>query len=497
MTANRRAFLRNAAFGTFGAAGMLAGAAASAAPAEAGQAAPEHDLIIVGAGCGGLVCAIRAAELGLKPLLLEKMSMPAGNTIYAAGFLLGLNTSFQKEKGVATDSNEAFFNDMMKVSQHKAVPALTHKVVDNCTRLLEWMHSSCGVNFATGAHLVWPMLTRAHLVTGETKPGGAHLAKTLLAKAKDMKVEIRTSTKAVALLTDPKSGAVCGVRVKDKSGLSEIRSRFGVVLATGGFSANQQLVTQYIGSAGAKMPIRGSRIIAGENIVLTAPLLPKVVNVDQYHCGPIHGPTGANPLNIVNNGVCVNREGARFTDEGKTYVQMARDVAAMTPDNWAFMICDQTGHDIPVLKNDWESYRRTKAPVYVGNTLEEAAQAAGLDPKAVAATVAEWNAAVKAGKAGALTPANTLPKAPLIEKAPFYIVPFQGGMTATFGGPLINTEGQVLDTENRVIEGLFCIGNAAGGLFYDNYVGGAQLTSAGVFGMVVAEHVEAQKAGKL
>ena len=492
--ANRREFFRTAAAGAVGAAGMLGGVAA--AEARSPKSA-KYDLIIVGAGCGGLVCAIRAAELGLKPLLLEKMPMPAGNTIYAAGFLLGLNTSFQKAKGTANDTNEAFFNDMMKVSQQKAVPVLTHKVVDNCTRLLEWLHSYCGVNFNTGAKLVWPMLTRAHLVTGEVKPGGGQLAMTLLNKAKSLGVEVRTNTKVVELLSDPKKGNVNGVRVKTKDGLSEVYSKFGVVLATGGYSANQQLVTQYIGSAGAKMPIRGSRIIAGENEVLTAPFLPKVVNVDQYHCGPIYGPTGANPLNIVNNGICVNKEGKRFTDEGQTYVQMSRDVAAKTPDNWAFMVCDQTTHDIPILKNDWESYSRTKAPVYTGNTIEEAAKAAGLDPKVLAKTVEDYNDAVKSGETSKLSPVNTLPKAPLIEKAPFYIVPFQGGMTATFGGPLINTEAQVLDTENHPIDGLFCIGNAAGGLFYDNYVGGAQLTSAGVFGMTVAEHVKAQKEGKL
>ena len=456
--ANRREFFRTAAAGAVGAAGMLGGVAA--AEARSPKSA-KYDLIIVGAGCGGLVCAVHAAELGLKPLLLEKMPMPAGNTIYAAGFLLGLNTSFQRAKGTANDTNEAFFNDMMKVSQQKAVPALTHKVF------------------------------------GEVKTGGGQLAMTLLNKAKSLGVEVRTNTKVIELLSDPKKGNVNGVRVKTKDGLSEVYSKFGVVLATGGYSANQQLVTQYIGSAGAKMPIRGSRIIAGENVVLTAPFLPKVVNVDQYHCGPIYGPTGANPLNIVNNGICVNKEGKRFTDEGQTYVQMSRDVAAKTPDNWAFMVCDQTTHDIPILKNDWESYSRTKAPVYTGNTIEEAAKAAGLDPKVLSKTVEDYNDAVKSGETSKLSPVNTLPKAPLIEKAPFYIVPFQGGMTATFGGPLINTEAQVLDTENHPIDGLFCIGNAAGGLFYDNYVGGAQLTSAGVFGMTVAEHVKAQKEGKL
>ncbi len=490
---SRRDFFKTATVGALGTAGVLAGVSATA---EARPARAKYDLIIVGAGCGGLVCAVRAAQLGLKPLLLEKMDMPFGNTIYAAGFLLGPNPSFQKAAGTANDTNEAFFNDMMKVSQGKADPALTHKVVDNCTRLLEWLHSDCGINFKTGARLVWPQLTRSHLVTGDVQPGGAYLAMTLMKKAESLGVEVRTGNKVVALLSDPKKGNVNGVRVKNENGLSEVYAKYGVVLSTGGYSANQELVTQFIGSAGAKMPIRGSRIIAGENIVLTAPFMPKVVNVDQFHCGPIYGPTGANPLNIVNNGVCVNRQGKRFIDEGKTYVQMSREVAANTPDNWAFMVCDQTAHDIPILKNDWASYARTKAPVYTGNTLEEAAKAAGIDPKALKETIEDYNEAIEDGEAMKMSPVNTLPKPPVVKKAPFYIVPFQGGMTATFGGPLINTNGQVLDTENQVIPGLFCIGNAAGGLFYDNYVGGAQLTSAGVFGMTVAEYVKGLKGGK-
>ena len=139
---------------------------------------------------------------------------------------------------------------------------------------------------------------------------------TLLNKAKAMGVEVRTNTKVVELIADPKTGGVAGAKVKTKGVVSEVYAKYGVVLATGGFSANQALVTQYIGSVGAKMPIRGSRIVAGENIVLTAPFLPKVVNVDQFHCGPIYGPTGANPLNIVNNGVCVSADKTeRFTDE--------------------------------------------------------------------------------------------------------------------------------------------------------------------------------------
>jgi fumarate reductase flavoprotein subunit len=115
---SRRTFFKTAALGAVGAAATVTGAAAAA---ETKEAAAEYDLIILGAGCAGLTCAVRAKEDGLKPLLLEKMPSPAGNTIYAAGFMLGINTSFKKGLDLPADSKEAFLEDWMKVSQGKAV----------------------------------------------------------------------------------------------------------------------------------------------------------------------------------------------------------------------------------------------------------------------------------------------------------------------------------------------------------------------------------------
>ncbi len=488
---SRRTFLKTAALG--GAAMIGAGAAASAQAAPKKITESTYDFVIVGAGCGGLVCAIRAAQNGLKPILIEKMGSPAGNTVYAAGFMLGVHTKAQQAKNA--NASEKFYEDMMKVSQGKGDKALTRYVAEHADDMMNWMMDYVGVKFAAGMKLVFPMLERAHLPLGEAKPGGKQLANVLMAKARKLGVKMQFNTKVVELLTDENTGAVTGVRARSKKGTEIINGKLGVVLATGGYSANQGLVTQYCGSAAAGMPIRGSRIIAGENIVLTQKVFAKFVNVDQYHCGPIHGPTGANPLNIVNNGVCVSADKTeRYTDEGKTYVQMSRDTAAMTKGNWAFMIVDQDTHDMKKLANDWESYARNKAPVFQADTIEELAKKAGLDPKKLVAVIDEYNKACKNNTRDKLTPPNSLPEARPVAKAPFYAVPFQGGMTATFGGPLINTRGQVLDTENNVIRGLFAIGNAAGGLFYDDYVGGAQLTSAAVFGIAVADFMKARMA---
>ncbi len=485
---SRRNFLKSAAMiaGTTAAAGAAVTRTASAAEA----AAPRYDLIIVGAGCGGLVCAVRAAEIGLKALLIEKMPNSAGNTIYAAGFMLGVSTKMQREAGVSGDTPDKFFEDMMTVSKGMGDRRLTRYFVEHCDETLEWLAGYCGIQFKAGMKFIFPMLTRAHLVTGPKQPGGAQLVTVLREKAESLGVEMRFKTKVVSLHQN-EEGMIDGVRVRGPEGYEDIRSRAGVVLATGGFSANQAMVIQYAGPAAGKMPIRGSRIIAGENIRLTEPFFAKVVNVDQFHCGPIHGPTGANPLSIVNKGICVSREKTeRFTNEGLTYVQMSRDTAAMTKDNWAFMIVDEETHGLKVLANDWKSYERARAPVYKADTIEELAKAAGLDPEKLVRIVKEYNDANDAGRRAELTPPNTLVEAQPVKKPPFYAVPFQGGMTATFGGPLVNTNAQVLDTENRAIPGLYAIGNAAGGLFYDDYAGGAQLTNAAIFGRRVADFIK-------
>ena len=157
---SRRSFFKQATVGALGVAAATKTAIAAAAPAA------QYDLIIMGAGCGGLVCAVRAAQNGLKPLLIEKMSMPAGNTIYAAGFMLGVHTAQQKGVNDA-DSVDAFYEDMMKVSQGKGDKALTRKIAEDCDAMMGWLSDYVGVKFSKPAKLVWPMLSRAHLVLGE------------------------------------------------------------------------------------------------------------------------------------------------------------------------------------------------------------------------------------------------------------------------------------------------------------------------------------------
>jgi len=491
---NRRDFLKTSLLGT---AAVAATTVAGSAQAGQGGKGQTYDLVIIGAGMGGFCCAIRAKQNGLNPILIEKMPMPAGNTIYAAGFVLGVHSRPQEAAGAnKDDSVEKFYEDMLKVSKGRGDKALSRYVAENLDPMIAWLEDYVGMKFRAGMKLAYPMLQRAMLPAGDVKPGGNQLAVWLMAKCKELGIEVRFNTKAVKLIVDEDSGAVQGVVARSKGKAVKLFGRYGTVIATGGYSANNMMVIQNCGVAAANMPIRGSRVVSGENITLAQAAFAKFVNVDQYHCGPIYGPTGANPLNIVNNGIAVSMDKTeRYTNEGLTYVQMSRDTAALTKNNWACIIIDQDTRDLKKLAPDFASYRLTKAPIYQADTIEGLAKAAGLDPDKLVKIVDEYNKAIKEGTRDKLTPPNTLPEARPVLKAPFYAIPFQGGMTATFGGPLINTEARVLNNENRVIPGLFAIGNAAGGLFYDDYIGGAQLSSAAVFGIRVADVAKEAKAG--
>lgn len=462
-------------------------AIASPKEEKAPIAQEQFDVVIVGAGCGGLTAAINAADAGAKVAILEKMNMPFGNTIYAGGFFNATNTHVQQRDGVS-DTLDAFYNDMMKVSMNRGDPELTKMYVEKSAEAIAWLSDRVGIQWKKIHKEAWPALVRSHVVDGPKKPGGAQLTIQLLEKIKALpNVSVFYKTKAIELLKTPALHCT-GVRaVNDEGKVTDFIAKGGVIIATGGYHANKEMVCQYMGGGVAWMPLRGSPALMGENIELTRPFFPKYVNMDQFHGGPIHGPTQANPSLMVNYGIIVNREGHRIIDEVNTYVAVAKKLPLLTPDNWAFIIIDQQVTQVPTVADRLDRYKRAKAPVYQADSIEALAKLIEVPANTLVKTVNDYNQALKAGKAAELTPPNTLENAPRIEKGPFMAIPFQGGMTATFGGPKISLKAEILNTENRPIPGLYAVGNAIGGLFYNDYIVGSQLTAAVIWGRVAGE----------
>lgn len=322
-------------------------------------------------------------------------------------------------------------------------------------------------------------------------PGGNQLIRNMLDECKLLNVPIHTRTKAVELLRD-ESYNCTGVKAVGPKGPVTYKARGGVVICTGGFHNNKDMVTRYMGGNVAWMPLRGSAIITGENYTLTQPFFPQYVNMDQFHAGPIIGATHVNPADVLNSGygIQVNTSGNRYMDENNTYVIKARTTAQKTLDNTGWVIVDST---CPVLDKVIPKFDMLNSPYGKADTIEEVAKQAGLPPAKIVALVKEYNEAVKNGTLGKMNPPNTYKKPHLIEKAPFYAVPLQGGMTATFGGPLINTKAEVQNLDGKTIPGLYAVGNSSGGIFFHNYAGGAQLGAATVFGRIAGKEM-AQRA---
>jgi fumarate reductase flavoprotein subunit len=466
-----------------GAAGSVSTIAQAAAPAPDANV---YDAVILGAGTAGLVAAVEAYDQGIKPIVLEKMDLPSGNSIYALGSVNACGTRMQKQEGV-TDSKDDLFADMMKMAAGQADPALTRTYVEHIGEDADWLQETIGVKFLELAKLPYPLLSRIHRVDGGSITGGSKLIRLLLAACKKRNITILYHTKAVELITDKKM-AVTGVRVLTEDGLTDFNTRGGVVIATGGFSANREMLCSYMGGPVSRLALRGSPYLTGENISLTKPIFAKLVHLDQFHCGPIVSATHANPADALScgYGIIVDLRGKRIIDEVNTYVAKARALPNLTSENMAYQLVDSNWADV---KKMADKFTDLNTPFFQDDTVEGLAKKAALPVEAVVAAVNTYNDALKNNKLKDLNPPCTYKDPHAMDKSPFYAFPFEGGITATFGGPKINTNAQVVTWEDKPIEGLYAAGNGAGGLFFRDYIGGSQLGAATVFGRIAARHI--------
>jgi tricarballylate dehydrogenase len=334
----------------------------------------------------------------------------------------------------------------------------------------------------------------------EAVGGGPGLIDMEYASAAKAGIEVRFETKAMRLVTDER-GAVTGVVVRTPGGTETIAAR-AVVLASGGFEANPEMRTRYLGPNWDLARVRGTPFNTGDGIrmALDAGAQPwghwsGCHSVQWDYNAPWHGDrkVGDNfqkhsyPLGII-----VNIRGQRFVDEGAdfrnyTYVKYGRAVIEQ-PRRAAFQIFDQKVVDM--LREEYRIREVTKAE---DTTLEGLARKLEIDVAGFVDTVTRYNAAVQPGtfnpaiKDGKGTRGITPPKsnwAQPLDTPPYVGFAVTTGITFTFGGLRITGDGQVIDLEQRPIPGLYAAGELVGGLFYQNYPGGSGLMAGSVFGRI-------------
>jgi len=480
--------------------------------------APAADVIVVGAGNAAFCAALSARERGAKVLMLEAApeEESGGNSRFTAGSIRVVYHGVEDIRTLVPDLTPAeiestdfgtytaaqFFDDMARVTQHRADPDLVELLVTHSFATLNWMREQ-GVRFIPiygrqafkvgGRFKFWGGLTV------ETVGGGPGLVAMLTDAARKRGIGIRYQTRALDLLYD--GSRIEGVRVREDGALRELRAQ-SVVLACGGFEANPEWRTRYLGPGWDVAKVRGSRFNTGDGIrmaleigasargnwsgchavqwEMNAPEFGDLAVGDQFqkHSYPF--------------GILINADGKRFVDEGAdfrnyTYAKYGR-VVLEQPGQFAWQIFD--GKVKHLLRDEYKIRQVTKV---TANTIEEFAQKLeGVNATEFLKTVKEWNAAVRTDvpfdpnvKDGRCTQGLAVNKsnwANAIDTPPFEGYAVTCGVTFTFGGLRINDDAAVLNTDCRPIQGLYAAGELVGGLFYFNYPGGTGLMSGAVFG---------------
>ncbi|HLI67275.1 MAG TPA: FAD-dependent tricarballylate dehydrogenase TcuA [Caulobacteraceae bacterium] len=490
------------------------------------------DVVVVGAGNAALCAALAAAERGSSVLVLERApeAEAGGNSRFTAGAFRCVYDGVADLRALMPDLTDAevaqtdfgtytagqFFDDMGRVTEYRTDPELCAVLVNESRATLRWMRET-GVRFMP----IWGR--QAYRVEGRFKfwggltveawGGGPGLIEALYASARRRGVAIAFGARAVDMIAGD-DGRIAGVRVRLGGRTVDVAAK-AVVLASGGFEANAEWRTRYLGPGWDLAKVRGTRFNTGDGIRMALDFGAEAAgNWSGCHAvgwdrnAPDFGDLAVGdgfqkhsyPL-----GVMLNARGERFVDEGAdfrnyTYAKYGR-VILEQQHQFAWQIFD--AQVAPLLRDEYRIRQATKVSA---DTLEAlVGKLEGVDPAAALATLHAFNAAVMRDKPfdpnvkdRRATRGLAVPKsnwANPLETPPFEAYQVTCGVTFTFGGLKVDAQARVLSADAGPIPGLFAAGELVGGLFYFNYPGGTGLMAGAVFGKIAGAGAAAHAGG--
>lgn len=499
VTLERRTQMKRRTFLGLGAA-ALASSSAFAVPVNHPQKFDEsYDVVIIGAGGAGLAAATEAVKNKLSAIVIEKEAAIGGSSVICGGQWAVGGTDEQTKRGIK-DSDELFVKDMMATGQNQNDLEVVKAYVKETKALYEWMTKDLGVKPVSVTLSGGMSVPRAHTF----KP--AEVIEALRKFAVNGGVKVVTRTKAERLLWDYEKNCIAGVRANRRGKTITIEARKGVVLAAGGFSRNPKMLKKY-----APL-LENAAVIAGLGTQGDGILMAQAYGADMIDTNYIKASYGFTlkpstikdmALTQFKGAIVVNKTGKRFMDESISYKTQA-DIAFAQPEGKSWMVFDdkirKTAMKMDPLQDGilWKSIDEGKCPSYVfmGNTIEEAAQKAGLDPKVVAETVKNYNSYVDAGKDpefGREGLASGKGKLVKIDQAPFFIFPSVGAMIGTYCGIRITPKAEVLDVFGDRIPHLYAAGEMTGGVHGASYMTGTAFSKAMSFGRIAVRSIAQAK----
>ena len=490
--------------------------------ATAEDSTVDADVVVVGAGGAGMTAAITAAGEGKSVVILESQSMVGGNSVRATGGMNAGKTVYQdenefgesagvektlktaaekyadnetitalaktvSEQWAAYQANPTGYFDSVELMELDTMiggkgindPALVETLCENSADAIDWLDEH-GITLHNVSSFGGASVKRIHRpvnAEGKTVSVGSYMIPLLQENCEKAGVKMMLDTTATEILTDA-NGAAVGVKATGASGETVTVNAKAVVLATGGFGANLDMVVKYKPELKGFMTTNAPGI-QGQGIEMAQAIGAATVDMDQIQ---IHPTVEANTAALITEGlrgdgaILINEEGKRFIDEvGTRDVVSAAEIAQTGSYSW--LVVDQAMVDASSVIQGYIK----KGYTVTGETYEELGKAMGVDAAAFAETMDKWNGYVEAkndpdfGRTSFANPLNT---------APYYAVKVTAGVHHTMGGLKINANTEVLNEKGEVIPGLFAAGEVTGGVHGANRLGGNAVADFTVFGRI-------------
>lgn len=443
----------------------------------------QADVVVIGAGGAGLAAALAAAEKGADVIVLEKMSIVGGNTLRSGGAYNAVDLKLQKAEGIE-DSIEKHYQQTLQGGDNLGDPKLVRVLVEGAPKGLEWLKDH-GMKFQNKISSVvgslWPRTHQA------VDPAGSGYIKTLKNACEKKDVKIYLDTKATELIKDD-NGKVTGVKAQDKNKNNlEYKAKKGVVIATGGFSANVSMRSKYNPKLTKEFPTTNHPGATGDGITMGEKVNADLVGMKYIQLIPIATKSGTIQKGVtinIDNVAFVNKEGKRFINEDNRRDKLS-DAILKQPESMYFMINDsKIVKDVNEYGENIEELIKGKS-IFKADTLKELAEKIDVPADALEKTIEEFNKSVdaKSDEFGRKVWENK------IDKAPFYATPRCPAVHHTMGGLRINEKAQVVDKDGKVIPGLYAAGEVTGGIHGSNRLGGNAIPDIIVFGRIAGENI--------
>ena len=490
--------------------------------ATAEDSTVDADVVVVGAGGAGMTAAITAAAEGKSVVILESQSMVGGNSVRATGGMNAGKTVYQdenefgesagvektlktaaekyadnetitalaktvSEQWAAYQANPTGYFDSVELMELDTMiggkgindPDLVETLCANSADAIDWLDEH-GITLHNVSSFGGASVKRIHRpvnAEGKTVSVGSYMIPLLQENCEKAGVKMMLDTTATEILTDA-NGAAVGVKATGASGETVTVNAKAVVLASGGFGANLDMVVKYKPELKGFMTTNAPGI-QGQGIEMAEAIGAATVDMDQIQ---IHPTVEANTAALITEGlrgdgaILINEEGQRFIDEvGTRDVVSAAEIAQTGSYSW--LVVDQAMVDASSVIQGYIK----KGYTVTGATYEELGKAMGVDAAAFAETMEKWNGYVEAkndpdfGRTSFANPLNT---------APYYAVKVTAGVHHTMGGLKINANTEVLNEKGEVIPGLFAAGEVTGGVHGANRLGGNAVADFTVFGRI-------------